>query len=218
MGNEDNIDKAINLLINSDVSNYRIAKETGIAPTTLTNYKTGKTKPTPANAKAILQYLTNRIELMSEQEIAAQDEEIRRGEVVEYKHKPSGIPLIPLNAVAGVLAGNSIPVMDYECEHYNVPLFKGADFLIQINGDSMQPKYYSGDIVACRRLRIDTFFQWNRSYVIDSEQGILLKRILPGRDEQHLTLVSENTAYPPFELLRDEIYSIALVVGVIRAE
>lgn len=211
-------DKVIKLLISSDLSSYKISKDTGITQGTLSNYKTGKTKPTDANTRILLKYLSSHVGLMSDEEIAAQEEEVRRGETVEYKHKPSGIPLIPLNAVAGVLAGNSIPVMDYECEHYNVPLFKGADFLIQINGDSMQPKYYSGDIVACRRLRIDTFFQWNRSYVVDSEQGILLKRILPGHDDQHLTLVSDNTAYPPFELLREEIYSIALVVGVIRAE
>lgn len=130
----------------------------------------------------------------------------------------TGIPLLPVEAVAGVLSGNDMQVMDYECEYYNIPTFKGAEFLIQISGDSMQPKYYSGDIVACKRLPIDTFFQWNRVHVIGSEQGVIIKRVKRGSDEQHITLVSENTDYEPFELPLNKIHSIALVVGVVRAE
>ena len=130
----------------------------------------------------------------------------------------TGIPLLPVEAVAGVLSGNDMQVMEYECEYYNIPTFKGAEFLIQISGDSMQPKYYSGDIVACKRLPIDTFFQWNRVYVIGSEQGVIIKRVRKGTDEQHITLVSENTDYEPFELPLNKVHSIALVVGVVRAE
>lgn len=129
-----------------------------------------------------------------------------------------GIPLIPIEAMAGVLSGNSSQVMERECEHYNIPMFKGAEFLIRISGDSMQPKYYSGDIVACKRLPIDTFFQWNRVYVVDSEQGVIIKRVRRGSDDRHIVFVSDNTAYEPFELPLEKIYSIALVVGVVRAE
>ncbi len=129
-----------------------------------------------------------------------------------------GIPLIPIEAMAGVLSGNSTQVMERDCEHYNIPMFKGAEFLIRISGDSMQPKYYSGDIVACKRLPLDTFFQWNRVYVVDSEQGVIIKRVRRGSDDRHIVFVSDNTAYEPFELPLDKIYSIALVVGVVRAE
>ncbi len=129
-----------------------------------------------------------------------------------------GIPLIPIEAMAGVLSGNSTQVMERECEHYNIPMFKGAEFLIRISGDSMQPKYYSGDIVACKRLPLDTFFQWNRVYVVDSEQGVIIKRVRRGSDDRHIVFVSDNAAYEPFELPLDKIYSIALVVGVVRAE
>lgn len=129
-----------------------------------------------------------------------------------------GIPLIPINAVAGVLSGNSAPVMDYECEHYAIPMFPGAEFLIHVSGDSMQPKYYSGDIVACKRLPLDTFFQWGKVYVVDSEQGVIIKRVQKGHDEHHVTLESDNCAYAPFEIPRSKIQSIALVIGVVRAE
>ncbi len=97
-------------------------------------------------------------------------------------------------------------------------MFRGAEFLIRISGDSMQPKYYSGDIIACKRLRLDTFFQWNKVYVVDSEQGVIVKRVRPGHDDKHVIMVSENEAYAPFELPLEKVYSIALVIGVVRAE
>ncbi len=130
----------------------------------------------------------------------------------------NGIPLIPVEAIAGVLSGNSTAVMEYECDRYDIPMFRGADFMIYVSGDSMQPKYFSGDLVACKRLPVDTFFQWNKVYVIDSEQGVIIKRIRPGSDSRHVVLVSENVAYAPFELPLEKIYSIALVIGVVRAE
>ncbi len=134
------------------------------------------------------------------------------------QHSSKGIPLIPIEAMAGVLSGNSAPVMERDCDRYNIPMFKGAEFLIRISGDSMQPKYYSGDIVACKRLPLDTFFQWNRVYVVDSEQGVIIKRVRRGCDDRHIVFVSDNIAYEPFELPLEKIYSIALVVGVVRAE
>lgn len=38
-----------------------------------------------------------------------------------------GIPLIPLSAMAGAFTGDT-SVMEYECERYVIPAFKGADF------------------------------------------------------------------------------------------
>lgn len=129
-----------------------------------------------------------------------------------------GIPLIPFSAMAGALRGE-IQAFDYECEHYIVPEFKTAHFLITINGDSMLPTYKSGDIVACQREAMTSvFFQWNRPYVLDTAQGAILKRIKPGSDKEHILIVSDNPAYDPFELPLSEIYSVALVIGFIRLE
>ncbi|MGL4956386.1 MAG: helix-turn-helix domain-containing protein, partial [Bacteroidales bacterium] len=60
-----------------------------------------------------------------------------------------GIPLITTEAMAGYFTGDT-QVLEYECEKFIVPTFKGAEFLIPIKGSSMQPKYNSGDIVACK--------------------------------------------------------------------
>lgn len=128
-----------------------------------------------------------------------------------------GIPLIPTSAMAGIFQGETV-VFEYECERYIVPAFKDAEFLIAVKGSSMIPKYNSGDIVACKRMPIDTFFQWNKVYVLDTEQGALIKRVKKGSKDETLTIYSDNPNYEPFELNRKQIYHIALVIGVIRLE
>lgn len=130
----------------------------------------------------------------------------------------AGIPLIPLNAMAGAFTGD-LSVLDYECEHYVIPDFQGADFLIRVKGDSMQPTYYAGDLIACQHVPLDDlFFQWGKAYVLDTTQGPLIKRIRPGKDNEHLLIISDNTAYPPFELARDQFHGVALVRGLVRLE
>lgn len=131
--------------------------------------------------------------------------------------KNVGIPLIPLNAMAGFGTGE-IQILEHECERYVVPMFKEAQFLIPVKGSSMIPKYNSGDLVACRKIPLDTFFQWNKVYVLDTEQGAIIKRVKKGTDNNHILIVSDNPTYEPFELSLEKIHAIAVVVGVIRLE
>ena len=129
-----------------------------------------------------------------------------------------GIPLIPIEAMAGFGTGE-VQVLEYECDRYVVPAFKDAEFLIQVKGSSMIPKYNSGDIVACKKLPMDQlFFQWNKVYVLDTNQGALIKRVKSGSDNDHLLIISDNANYEPFELDKKFIHSVAIVIGVIRLE
>ena len=128
-----------------------------------------------------------------------------------------GIPLIPVEAMAGFGTGD-VQIMEYETERFIVPTFKGSDYLIGVRGSSMYPKYNSGDIVACKHLPLDTFFQWNKVYVLDTEQGVLIKRVCKAQSEDSVTIVSDNKSYDPFELHKSDIRSIAIVMGVIRLE
>ncbi|WP_205630532.1 XRE family transcriptional regulator [Flavobacterium psychrophilum] len=129
-----------------------------------------------------------------------------------------GIPLIPIEAMAGY-GGGETQVLQLDCEYFSVPTFKGADFLIQVKGSSMYPKYNSGDIVACKKLQLnDLFFQWNKVYVLDTEQGAIIKRIDIGPDDDHVMIVSDNEKYRPFSLHKSKINAISIVMGVIRLE
>jgi phage repressor protein C with HTH and peptisase S24 domain len=50
--------------------------------------------------------------------------------------------VIPTGARAGTLADFSTSVAQYDCERMVTPI-KGADFAIQVTGDSMSPEYPS---------------------------------------------------------------------------
>ena len=130
-----------------------------------------------------------------------------------------GIPLLPIDAIAG-LGGGEVQVMDYEGKRYVVPEFNelGVEFVIMVKGDSMLPKYKSGDLLGCKMLKTDTFFQWNQVYVLTTDQGPVIKRIAKSNKEDSIICVSENKDYAPFELHRDQWYDIAIVMGVIRLE
>lgn len=130
----------------------------------------------------------------------------------------TGIPLIPVEAMAGCFTGSQTILLQ-ECDHYVVPAFKNADFLIYVRGDSMQPRYFSGDMVACKMLPpTDLFFQWGKVYVLDTDQGALIKKVEQGTDDETITLVSENENYKPFQIPRRAVYHIAIVMGLIRTE
>jgi repressor LexA len=129
-----------------------------------------------------------------------------------------GIPLIPLDAMAGMATGE-LTILEADCERFVIPMFKGADYLIPVKGSSMYPKYSSGDVVACKILPLrDLFFQWNKVYVLDTAQGPVIKRIRPSNQENYIQLFSENPSYPPFDLSIKQINAIAIVIGVVRLE
>lgn len=137
----------------------------------------------------------------------------------EYTNSVTSLPLIPIDAIAGYGNANSDEAY-LESEKYIVPEFKNkADFLIRISGTSMSPKYYNGDVVACKKIPTKTFLQWGKVYVMDTVQGAICKRVLASQKEGYIICHSENTTlYPDFEMPWKEVRSLAIVVGVICLE
>lgn len=129
-----------------------------------------------------------------------------------------GLPLIPLPAMAGFLKG-AADIDPNEIEWYFVPAFRDCTFLIRVKGDSMAPRYLSGDIVACREVHdTATFFQWGKPYVLDTDQGVVLKRVRRSELPEHVLCVSDNPEYDPFDVPIAGIYHLAIVRGLIREE
>lgn len=131
------------------------------------------------------------------------------------------IPLVTQRAVAGFGNADFSIAEDDVKEYYVIPKFKycHVDFMIEVSGLSMYPHFNSGDVIACSILRNTGFIQWNKCHVIATrEQGILIKRLMPGEDKKHLRAISDNKEYPPFEIPVDEITGIAIVVGSVGLE
>lgn len=127
------------------------------------------------------------------------------------------LPLVPFDAIAG--PGSFVYSDDVAEDYCFISEFRNSDFLIRIKGDSMTPRFKSGDVVACKIIKDNLFFQWGRVYVIYTlSQGVMMKRVRPGEKEGYITLVSDNTNYPPFQVPVSDIASIALVNGAIILE
>lgn len=137
----------------------------------------------------------------------------------KIKYNKKGLPLIPIEAMAGMSNGDS-SALELESEHYYIPEFqKKADYLIRVSGTSMSPKYYNGDVIACKKIPKETFIQWGKVYVMDTIQGALCKRLFKSeKGDKFISVVSDNDKYPPFDMEKKEIRSLAIVIGVIRLE
>lgn len=131
-----------------------------------------------------------------------------------------GIPLIPMDAIAGFPADDNGAAYFEDCERYVIPEFenKGANFLIRVSGDSMIPLYYGGDLLACHKLTDIRFFQWGTVYVLETSQGVIVKRVHESENHDDCILcVSENAAvHKPFLLPKDDIRSLSTIIGLVR--
>ena len=133
-----------------------------------------------------------------------------------------GIPIIPIEAVAGFLVGvDNEGIIQKNCDHYIVPEFEeiGVEYLIRVSGNSMYPKYSNGDVLACKKIKDVLFFQWGKVYVLDSSQGALVKRIFEHVNPDLVVCSSDNKDnFPQFAIPKSDIRSLSIVLGVIRIE
>lgn len=133
----------------------------------------------------------------------------------QLQNPTSTKPRIPYTAAAGYITNAVEGITESQCEQIPViTAFPNYDFTIIIKGDSMEPKYEGGDEVACKRVDQTSFIQWGKVHVLDTAQGIVIKRIYEDGDK--IKCVSYNPEYPPFSIDKSEIYSISLVVGLLR--
>lgn len=133
---------------------------------------------------------------------------------MEYGKKQTR-PRIPYTAAAGSLTSAVEGITANQCEQIpRINAFPDYDFTIIIKGSSMEPKYEGGDEVACKRIDNTSFIQWGKVHVLDTAQGIIIKRIY--EDGEKIRCTSYNPEYPDFSIQKEEIFSMSLVVGLIR--
>lgn len=125
------------------------------------------------------------------------------------------LPRIPYDAAAGSLTDAVDGVTELQCERVPVvAAFPKYDFTMRISGRSMEPYYYSGDEVACLRINEARFIQWGRVHVLDTTQGVVIKRIYD--NGECIRCASFNPEYPDFNVPKEDIRSFNLVVGSLR--
>lgn len=128
--------------------------------------------------------------------------------------------LLPVEAFAGGLQMWSQGVRAEDCRRIVTPV-SGVDFAIPVSGDSMEPKFHDGSTLLIKKINEKTFIPWGHSLVIDTENGVLIKNLYPGNEENpyaeegFVIAKSINPKYPPFKIPNSSIYSIYRIIGTI---
>ena len=107
--------------------------------------------------------------------------------------------VIPTGARAGTLADFATSISAYDFERMVTPI-KGADYAIQVTGDSMSPEYPSGSMILIKRINEKAFIEWGKTYVLDTENGAVIKTIRRTDNPDVIECVSLNPAYQPFTM------------------
>lgn len=96
-----------------------------------------------------------------------------------------------------------------------------GDFALVAHGDSMvdterpDRSIMPGAIVVLRKVPDRSLLRWGEIYAIATADGFIIKKVMP-LDEERIECRSLNSAeFPPFPVLKQDIYGFARVVAVI---
>ena len=140
------------------------------------------------------------------------DQSVKDGsgnEDIEIEH----VRLLPLFAHGGSLSDFTVSVKDSDCEKVVSPV-KGADFAIQVTGDSMAPEYPSGSVILIKKINESAFIEWGKAYVLDTENGSVVKKVVPSDKEGCIRCVSINPdpSFAPFDVPLSSVFGIYRVL------
>ena len=128
--------------------------------------------------------------------------------------------LLPQTAHGGSLT--NIPAdatLLQNCEKIISPI-KGVDFAISVYGDSMAPEYPSGSRVLIKKINPEVFIDWGRVYVLDTSNGVIIKKVIKSNTKGYVTCRSVNPdpIYSDFDVPLKEIYGMYRVLMCLSAK
>lgn len=128
---------------------------------------------------------------------------------------PKPVPYYDVDAAAGNVAIFNEDKTEYIKQYISVPAFADCDMFINISGNSMYPKYCSGELVALKKIEDRDVVAFGEAYVIVTKEQRFLKYIRKGSDKMHWTLCSEHNEYEPFEIPIKKVLHLYIVKGKI---
>jgi transcriptional regulator with XRE-family HTH domain len=120
------------------------------------------------------------------------------------------IQLVPVKAAAGYLAGYADPEFLDELNTFTLPMLAPGTYrAFEIVGDSMLPTP-SGSVIVGEKVEDLEEVKSNQTYVVVSRnEGIVYKRVMKNnKSKTKLTLVSDNTAYQPYNVNADDVLEV----------
>ena len=109
------------------------------------------------------------------------------------------ILVLPAEARGGTIADFVETVHEYECERMVSPV-RGAQYAMQVVGDSMEPDFPSGAKVIIKQVNEEMFIEWGKIYVLDTDNGALIKQVRKTDRPDVIECVSLNPKYDSFTI------------------
>ena len=140
----------------------------------------------------------------------------------EMKYDSTGVPYYDVDVSASQI--EMFETRENVISHIKVPGFEDCDFAVSVYGDSMYPKYCSGNIIGCKEIKDKSLFLYGEAYLIVTEDYRMIKRVARGENDSEIVAVSDNQEmtkagylkYEAFSLPKDKILKLYLVKGKIE--
>jgi phage repressor protein C with HTH and peptisase S24 domain len=203
------------------------AENAGVSRDRLAKWTQGKAKPNYEDLQKIAAYMgVSADELLGKNLPQHYIEKRRQLKNTNQEHE---IMYYEIGADAGH-SSEVLPVKKNEGKLIVSDLFKGSDFAIRVNGDSMMPSYPPNAILGIREIQ-DKHIQPGHVYVIEYGNDLKMKRIFYKDDDQESgvwEMISDNDTrfekgprqgklhYPPFYVDVDKVRRLFKVTGMFK--
>jgi phage repressor protein C with HTH and peptisase S24 domain len=120
------------------------------------------------------------------------------------------------NAAPGnVIIINKQPIL--VASRIDAPVIGDVDGVIPVTGDSMEPRFKSGNLIAIKKLRFTRIINAGSFYyIVDKNHTGLIRRVRPAGETNSIILISENGEdYPEITRKMEEILAIFSIEAVI---
>ena len=120
------------------------------------------------------------------------------------------------NATPGnVIIINKQPIL--VASRIDAPVIGDVDGVIPVTGDSMEPRFKSGNFIAIKKLRFTRIINAGAFYyIVDINHTGLIRRVRPAGETNSIILIAENGKdYPETTRKMDEILAIFSIEAVI---
>ena len=117
------------------------------------------------------------------------------------------IAFVPMKAAAGYLNGYGDPEFIDELNTFTLPMLTGGNYrAFEIIGDSMLPTPSGSVIVGEKVDDLESLKNNTACILVSKNEGIVYKRVQKnGRQENKLTLISDNPTYHPYTVNAEEV-------------
>lgn len=124
------------------------------------------------------------------------------------------VPLLHISALAGPIKSYYQDGEDYSSNERIASPHALAEIAVPISGDSMEPKFPDGGILYIARINEAAFIPWGHPMVIDTENGVFIKNVMPDSDDSYIMAESDNPKYPAMRIPKRSILGMYRVLAV----